>query len=88
MTFMKAHAKVNLFLSVGPMEGKKHRLKTVFQPLTLHDKILVEESVKPGIHVECNISGVPKDRRNTAYWAAEMMAKEAGRDLSASGIKS
>ncbi|VVB73611.1 4-diphosphocytidyl-2-C-methyl-D-erythritol kinase [uncultured archaeon] len=85
---IKAHAKVNLFLSVGPRDERGyHRLKTVFQPIReLHDKVLVEESKEPGIHVKCNNPLVPKDGRNTAYRAAELMMRAAGRDPAMTGI--
>jgi len=88
MPEMKAHAKINLFLSVrGKDERGYHPLKTVFQPIDLHDKVIVEEIQTAGILLSCNNHDVPKDKRNTAYKAAELMAKEAGKDLSSSGIK-
>jgi len=85
---MKAHAKINLFLTVGRKdETGKHLLKTVFQPLTLHDRILVEESIEPGIHVSSDQSDIPNGRGNTAYRAVELIAKAAGKDLTSSGVR-
>ena len=85
---MKAHAKVNLFLTVGKKDERGyHPLKTVFQPLTLHDNVLVEQSIEPGIHISSNRSDIPKGKGNTAYRAAEIIANAAGRDLTSSGVK-
>jgi len=86
---IRAHAKVNLFLSVGQKDvSSYHRIKTVFQPIReLYDKVLVEEAKEPGIHIKCNNPLVPTDRRNTAYKAAELMMKEAGKDITTSGVR-
>ena len=42
---LKAHAKINLFLSVGKTDERGyHLLNTVFQPLHLADKIIIEQN--------------------------------------------
>ena len=47
---MKAHAKINLALVVGPLRGDgKHELATVFQRLELADEITLEESERLGV---------------------------------------
>jgi 4-diphosphocytidyl-2-C-methyl-D-erythritol kinase len=85
---MKAHAKVNLFLTVGRKDERGyHPLKTVFQPLTLHDKVKVEQSIEPGIHISSNRPDIPTGKGNTAYKAVEIIARAVGKDLTSSGVR-
>lgn len=86
---MYAPAKVNLFLAVDKRDERGyHPLKTVFQPMAqLRDKVIVEETGKPGILISCNNPAVPNNRTNTAYRAVELMAELARKDLGSTGVR-
>jgi 4-diphosphocytidyl-2-C-methyl-D-erythritol kinase len=87
MAMMKAHAKVNLFLAVGEKRADGyHALKTVFQPLVLHDEMIVKETNQPGISIKCDNKAVPVDERNTAHKAVVLMAERANKCLSSTGV--
>ncbi len=78
----RAPAKLNLHLGVGPLrEDKFHELLTVFCALSISDEVVASES--DGLSLEVTGEGVkdvPKDKRNLAWRAAALLAKQAGID--------
>ncbi len=77
----KAHAKVNLFLAVGKTDRRGyHIINTVFQPLDLADKIIVEKRMDNGIILTSNRK-IPLNEKNSAYKAINMMCQEAKKTL-------
>lgn len=74
-----ANAKINLFLEVGLRRADGyHDVESVMQAVTLSDKVTVEagDGVERGIALECD--GLPTDRGNIAYRAAELFCRAAG----------
>ncbi len=68
---IRAHAKINLDLRVlGTRADGFHELRTVFQAIALHD--LITCTARPGdFALECPAAGVPLDRGNLVWRAAE-----------------
>ena len=76
---INANAKINLFLEVGLRRADGyHDIESVMQAVTLCDKVTVEagDGVERGIALECD--GLPTDRGNIAYRAAELFCRAAG----------
>ncbi len=77
-----APAKVNLTLEVlGPRGDGYHELASVMQTLALADEVeVVLDSDRAGVEVSGPWSaGVPADRSNLAWRAAEALARRTGR---------
>jgi hypothetical protein len=76
---VRAHAKINLDLRVlGPRPDGFHELRTVFQAIGLHDTIECVAREGP-FAIECNVAGVPLDRANLVWRAAETLWRSARR---------
>jgi len=76
---IRCHAKTNLILRVGPVDSDGfHRLFTVYQTLSLHDRLTLALSDVPGICIRCNREEIPTDERNLAWQAAERMLAAKG----------
>jgi 4-diphosphocytidyl-2-C-methyl-D-erythritol kinase len=77
---VRAHAKINLDLRVlGTRPDGFHELRTVFQTLALHDTL--ECIPRPGPFViECETAGVPLDRSNLVWKAAQALWRALRRD--------
>ena len=77
---VRAHAKINLDLRVvGMRPDGYHELRTVFQALSLHD--VVECIPRPGpFAIECDTAGVPLDRSNLVWKAAQALWRALRRD--------
>jgi 4-diphosphocytidyl-2-C-methyl-D-erythritol kinase len=75
---VRVPAKVNLQLSVGPLQADGfHEVTTVFQALALYDDVTVKYA-EPGSGITLTLSGsttkgVPTDASNLAYRAAQLM---------------
>ena len=75
---VRVPAKVNLQLSVGPIEPDGyHEVTTVFQAIAIYDDVTVKFA-EPGTGISISISGatasgVPVDSTNLAYRAAQLM---------------
>jgi 4-diphosphocytidyl-2-C-methyl-D-erythritol kinase len=70
---VRAHAKINLDLRVlGPRLDGFHELRTVFQAISLHDVIECVPRDGP-FAIECGTAGVPLDRSNLVWRAAEAL---------------
>ncbi len=76
---VRAHAKVNLDLRVGPRSGDGyHRLTTVLQSVALHDTVTLRAGDGP-CRVRCSATGVPSDRANLVWAAAAALWRAVGR---------
>ncbi len=79
----RAPAKVNVHLAVGPLRPDGfHELRTVYLAVSLFDTV----TARPGEGLSLTLSGegagtgdgVPTDRRNLVWRAAELLARSAG----------
>lgn len=82
---VRAHAKVNLLLSVRPGADADgyHAVETVMCPLALADDVSVEETGRPGVELACDpdpLDGAPPER-NLAYRAAFATGEAFGRPV-------
>lgn len=84
---LKAHAKINLSLDIfGTRPDGFHEISTVMQQIELYDEVCVKwieaefASGDTGIKIEINSNKrfLPKDRRNLAYRASEIMIGRYG----------
>lgn len=65
-------AKINLSLDViGKREDGYHLLEMIMQTISLYDKVKISKSSE--MMVTCSAQGVPCDKSNIAYRAAELM---------------
>lgn len=68
---LKAYAKINLSLDLtGRLPDGYHAIHTVMQSVSLYDTVRVDIGGS-GITLGCSVPGIPCDKRNTAYKAAE-----------------
>lgn len=79
---VRAPAKVNLHLGVGPLRADGfHELATVFQAVSLYDEVTVSEAGALAVHVEGDgARAVPSDASNLAAKAVIAMADYVGRE--------
>lgn len=76
---VRAHAKINLDLRVlGTRADGFHELRTVFQAIGLHDTVECMAREGP-FAIECDVAGVPLDRANLVWRAAETLWRSARR---------
>ncbi len=76
---VRAHAKINLDLQVlGVRPDGFHELRTVFQSLALHDTLICIPRRGP-FRLECAAPGVPVDRTNLVWRAADQLWRMLGR---------
>ena len=76
---VRAHAKINLYLDVvGKREDGYHNLETIFHSIGLHDDLIIREQATKDITVRCEHPGVPRDSRNLAYRAANLLGDVVG----------
>jgi len=81
-------AKLNLFLEVlGKRPDGFHELETLMLPISLYDTLVVRSEPTPRIALSCRrasggpVPGLPEDRGNLAYRAAELIPGESGLSL-------
>lgn len=76
---LRAFAKINLSLRVshGTREGF-HDVQTVLQAITLFDHVTCEARRGP-FAIRCDMPGVPTDRSNLVWKAAQLLWETAGR---------
>jgi len=83
---VRAHAKINLDLRVlGSRPDGFHELRTVFQSLALHDTVECVPREGP-FAIECDTAGVPLDRSNLVWRAADALWRSLRRDGLARGV--
>ncbi len=79
-------AKINLELRVGPPRGDGfHELATVFQAISLFDRVTVTETGPGSSGIAVSVvgarrAGVPADDSNLAVRAVRLLAERAGRE--------
>ncbi|HXI12668.1 MAG TPA: 4-(cytidine 5'-diphospho)-2-C-methyl-D-erythritol kinase [Thermoanaerobaculia bacterium] len=72
---VRSFAKINWMLRVlGRREDGYHDLETIFQSISLHDDLLIEESDAPAFSTDDR--SLPLDDRNLAVRAAQVMVDE------------
>ncbi|MFZ5945284.1 MAG: 4-(cytidine 5'-diphospho)-2-C-methyl-D-erythritol kinase [Bacillota bacterium] len=72
---VKAYAKINLILDVkGKRADGFHEVEMIMQNISLHDQVIIRPG--QGISIGCNHPSVPKDEKNLAYKAAEILLKK------------
>ncbi len=83
---VRAHAKINLDLRVlGTRTDGFHELRTVFQSIALHDRITC--IARPGpFALSSNATGLPLDRTNLAWKAAERLWRALRRPGELAGV--
>lgn len=75
---LKANAKLNLTLDiVGVREDGYHLMDMVMQSVDLYDTVEITKGVG-SFSVASSTAYIPTDKRNSAYKAAEALAKEVG----------
>jgi len=82
---LKANAKINLFLDIlNKRKDGYHNIKTVFQEISLPDKIFINE-IKTGtplkrdsVSIVCDNPFIPTDKTNLVYKAADSIKKYSG----------
>ena len=80
----RACAKLNLYLDItGRRADGYHLLETVMQSVSLYDEVSVSVGEGSGISVRCSREDIPQDGSNTAYRAAEVFLRAAGRTAQA-----
>ncbi|MCQ2485867.1 MAG: 4-(cytidine 5'-diphospho)-2-C-methyl-D-erythritol kinase [Clostridia bacterium] len=81
-----AAAKINLMLDIlARLDNGYHSLFMLMQSVDLYDTVSVEETDDGKITITCDVEGVPCDRKNIAWKAADAFFKSTG--LKNKGIK-
>ena len=77
---INAYAKINLHLDVTQIrDDGYHNIQSIMQTVSLSDTVtLTRLPVGSGIRVETDVEGLPTDRRNLAYRAAERFSTLLG----------
>jgi 4-diphosphocytidyl-2-C-methyl-D-erythritol kinase len=76
---IRAHAKINLDLRIlGRRADGYHDLRTIFQSLTLHDRLTVRRTRGP-FAIESDDPELPRDRSNLVWRAAQAVWSAQGR---------
>lgn len=76
---LQPSAKINLTLQVGPRRPDGyHDLRTLLQSVTLHDTVTLSARNGP-FGLACRTPGVPSDRTNLVWRAAEVLWTAMGR---------
>lgn len=83
---VRAYAKINLDLRVlGVRPDGFHELRTVFQSISLHDTIVCIPRDGP-LTLECDVAGIPLDRGNLVWRAAEALWRALRRSGPPTGL--
>lgn len=76
---LRAFAKINLGLKIlFKRPDGYHEIRTIFQTISLHDRIRLTLSPDSRISIECANPCVPADQRNLVYRACEVWKAERG----------
>jgi 4-diphosphocytidyl-2-C-methyl-D-erythritol kinase len=75
-TSVRAYAKINLGLYIGPRrEDGFHELRTVYQTVDVYDTLRVAAGSGTGIEIRCKNPNVPSDESNTCWRIAERVLR-------------
>ena len=70
----KAYGKINLAIDIlRKREDGYHEVDMIMQSVQLYDTVHLQRKDKGGIFLDTNLSFLPKDSRNLAYRAAQLM---------------
>jgi len=84
---LAAHAKINLSLSIGKRRDDGfHDVRTILQSIELSDRVICELSRGP-FQIVCSTPGVPADRTNLVWTAAQRLWEEAARQGELRGVR-
>ncbi|MDD5568190.1 MAG: 4-(cytidine 5'-diphospho)-2-C-methyl-D-erythritol kinase [Candidatus Omnitrophica bacterium] len=76
---IKSYAKVNLFLKVlNKRPDNYHNIRTLFERISLCDKITIRNRADRLIKIACNHPGVPVDESNLCFKAAKLLRDKFG----------
>lgn len=76
-----AFAKLNLTLDVlGKREDGYHNLKSVMQAISIRDDVEIDVGTGKPWSLECSMEGIPTDRSNLAWKAAEVYCDAMKKD--------
>ena len=76
---LRAFAKINLSLRVAPgRRGGFHDVQTILQGISLFDRVTCEGR-RGSFEIRCRMPGVPTDRTNLVWKAAQLLWHAAGR---------
>lgn len=79
MIRLEAMAKINLGLDVlRKRPDGYHEVKMIMQSVDLHDDLEMEKAEETGIHLTCNVEGLPTDGSNLICKAAALLMQEKG----------
>jgi 4-diphosphocytidyl-2-C-methyl-D-erythritol kinase len=82
-----AHAKINLSLRVGDKRADGfHDVRTILQSIELADRVICEPSRGP-FEIVCSTPGVPADRTNLVWTAAQRLWEAAARKDELRGVR-
>lgn len=71
---LRAYAKVNLGLDViRRREDGYHDVKMIMQTIQIYDRLDMEVTEEPGIHLTTNLSFIPTNENNLVYKAAKLL---------------
>ncbi|MFA5357874.1 MAG: 4-(cytidine 5'-diphospho)-2-C-methyl-D-erythritol kinase [archaeon] len=76
---LESHAKLNLFLYIrDPLPNGFHGIDSVFQPISLFDKVSVEEINEDKIILDSNSKEFPRDESNLCWKATNLLKQKFG----------
>ena len=76
---LPAFAKINWSLRVlGRRMDGYHELRTIFQTVTLHDRLTFASRRDERLHLSCNLADIPVDENNLVYRAALALRSRYG----------
>lgn len=79
---VRSFAKINLSLDVGPEKNGYHAVDMIMQQLAFHDDVEItskkNKAGKFSIHIDVSRPYLPRDYRNLAWQAAELMIRRYG----------
>ncbi len=76
---LESPAKINLRLEIlRRREDGYHEIRTIFQKISLSDKLLFTLKKKKGIFITTNQPNLPVGKRNLVYRAAQFMVERTG----------
>ncbi|HTZ11380.1 MAG TPA: 4-(cytidine 5'-diphospho)-2-C-methyl-D-erythritol kinase [Candidatus Margulisiibacteriota bacterium] len=74
---LNSHAKLNLYLQVlNKRKDKYHNLKTIFERISLCDKIILKVRQDKLIKISCSDPQVPEDETNLCFRSAKLLQQE------------